>query len=101
VTLVLRRQKHFGGQASTLSRVFQVQEMARAEVVDKRVVRAGNLFQVRFKLFQVRVGSGWKSDGCGEASGKGGENGRKAAEISHKGREGWERNRIKLQAGEF
>ena len=30
------------------------------------MVRGAKLFQVRFKLFQVRGGSGWKTDGCGE-----------------------------------
>jgi hypothetical protein len=81
----------FVALASTLSRVFQVREMARVEVVGKYLVRGGNLFQVRFRLFQVRVGSGWKSDSYSEAFQKCVENGGKiGGETTHKGREGRE-----------
>src|SRR5437016_3534 len=49
---------------STLSRVFQVRETSTSQVVGGKLVTGQNAFQVRFKLFQVRDGSGLKSNGC-------------------------------------
>jgi len=48
---------------STLSRGFQVRENSTPQVVGGKLVTGKNAFQVGFKLFQVRGGSGLKSGG--------------------------------------
>lgn len=48
---------------STLTREFQVGKNAVLEVADGRLFTTEKAFQVRFKLFRVRGGSGWKAGG--------------------------------------
>ena len=55
---------------STLSRGFQVRENSTSQVVDRKLVTGKNAFQVGFKLFQVRGGSGLKSGGSAFGSEK-------------------------------
>ena len=68
--------------AFTITRVFQVQKNAGLEVVGSGRVRGQKVFQVRFKLFQVRVGSIWGRNSYVAEGEKIGENGCKCWEIS-------------------
>jgi hypothetical protein len=44
--------------ASTTARVFQVRKNGASQVIEANQVESGKPFQLRFKLFQVRGGSG-------------------------------------------
>jgi hypothetical protein len=44
--------------ASTTARVFQVRKNGSLEVIEGKQVESEKPFQLRFNLFQVRVGSG-------------------------------------------
>ena len=61
--------------ASTITREFQVRKNGRWEVAGAEGVAAEKVFQVRFKLFQVRGGSVWDGVGYVPADEKSAENG--------------------------
>src|SRR6266581_6400373 len=46
-------------RAFTITRVFQVRRNGELEVAGAKQIGAEKVFQVRLKLFQVRVGRGW------------------------------------------
>jgi len=61
--------------ASTITREFQVWKNGRWEVAGAKGVAVEKVFQVRFKLFQVRVGSALSVGGYGPAEEKPARNG--------------------------
>ena len=66
---------------STIARVFQVRKNRVSEVIGSRQVAIGNVFQVRFKLFQVRGGGDWSIGGYAAEGGECARNGRKKRGI--------------------
>ena len=75
-------QARYGGQAFTITRVFQVRRNGELEVAGAKQIGAEKVFQVRFKLFQVCVGSDWTIGIYIKGGEKLGGNGRKLGEFS-------------------
>lgn len=71
----------FVALASTLTRVFQVRKNQNAEAAGGVRVAAEKVFQVRFKLFQVRGGSSLDIGGYARQGEESRRNGCKCGEI--------------------